>query len=251
MKAFKVYPFNFAANGAQIVLAEGSYFRVKTATGDVAVQFDDNAPLGPINAGQGFKVPAGYKRLTVVDMSGAPNAGTVIVADGDFVDQQLSGVVQVIDGEKARTLAGGMYTGAPVQPGVAAQFGWVQLWNPATSGKNLIVTAVEFSGNAAVACNIIAYIGAVQRANIYGLAAMNKKGGGPAPVAQLRIEASAVADTFPSGVGRNMAIAISGTDNWQIKGALVVPPGYGLTGNNNIQNATFGMNVEWFEEAVQ
>lgn len=244
--------FVIPAGGSFPLICDGRYFRIQSATGPLKVVGDSFGNMGSVGVGQGLHLKAtddAFHRLTFIDTSGGPNTVTVVIADADFVDNSLLGTVSVVDGEKARTLAGGMFAGAPVQAAAAGAYGWVQLWNPAGTGKNLIVTAVEFTGNGVVASNIVAYIAAVAKANVYAFGPINKKGGGPAPVAQLRYESNVVQDTFAAGIARNVNLPVSGTDTWNIKGALVIPPSFGLTVNNNVQNATFGMNVEWFEES--
>lgn len=251
MKSFKVYPFTLAANQAQVVLAEGAYFRVKTCAGDVAVQFDDNAALGPINAGQGFKVPEGYKRLTIVDYSGAANVGSIIVAGADFVDQTLSGVVSVVDGEKARTLAGGYFTGAPASGIVAGKNGVVALCNP-SSKFNLIVRTAE--GGSSSAGGMTYVTTAIGNVNGVGMAdqsgtrlSCSKAGGALSVNAQVFAGNLAAIPTGP--LARSKYIVASGNDSWNPKGGIAIPPGQALALVSNAGTDCNGF-FEWFEEAA-
>src|SRR5207253_5023923 len=102
-------------------LAIGSYFKVLSATGTFEVTGDAFGQLGALLPGQGLRLEEGqFTRLTFRDTSGAPNLLYVLVAGDGFIDDRITGEVSVIDGEKARTLAGGMFAGAPSAPAPGA-----------------------------------------------------------------------------------------------------------------------------------
>lgn len=248
----KVYPFNLPAGGAVPILAIGSVVKIITSTGNVNLSLDDVGPVGPFSAGQGVRLgDKEFKRIVITDASGAANAGTVLVADAEFLDQTLSGVVSVIDGEKSRTLAGGMFSGSPAVAGVATQYAALQLWNPAGSGKNLIVTASDVSSSAA--SNPIWEPTNAAIANLYSIASANKLlllTGAPAPVGQLRTDSFVAPSAYTGGVLKNVSIQAGGSYVWDIKGAIVVPPGKGLRVINNITGAPLSAGFEWFEESV-
>lgn len=83
----KTYDYSIPAGGAVQIQAVGSYFRIQTTTGPVRVQgeFGDLASIG---AGQGLK-DSTFTRLAITNLSGVAITGTVIVADKEFVDQQM------------------------------------------------------------------------------------------------------------------------------------------------------------------
>jgi hypothetical protein len=83
------YDFTLVANGSQIILAEGAYFKVLTSSGVLDVRLSDGSKYGPIGPGQGAR-NKDFKRLTLVDKSGSANSGVLIVSDADFVDDQLA-----------------------------------------------------------------------------------------------------------------------------------------------------------------
>lgn len=70
----------------------GSYFRILSALGNVAVTGDTFGKLGPIFEGQGLE-KTNYNRLTIQDTSGSANAGTVLVSEANFIDQTLYGSI--------------------------------------------------------------------------------------------------------------------------------------------------------------
>lgn len=92
MKALQIYNFSMAAGGSFALPVEGSYFRILTCTGNVGVIGDTFGRLSPINRGQGLQNTP-YKRLTITDASGAPNVGTILVSEEDFIDQTLYGSI--------------------------------------------------------------------------------------------------------------------------------------------------------------
>lgn len=91
-KTFKPYDFTLAAGGSQVILAEGEYFRVQSATGALDVTVEGAGTLPGLLSGQAMK-DTPFKRLVLRDASGAPNSGTILVASQEFVDNRLYGVV--------------------------------------------------------------------------------------------------------------------------------------------------------------
>lgn len=90
----QIYDFAMAAGGSFPLPVAGSYFRILTTTGDVDVIGDTFGRLGPINRGQGL-ADKQYGRLTIQDRSGAPNSGTILVSDANFIDQTLYGSISL------------------------------------------------------------------------------------------------------------------------------------------------------------
>lgn len=90
----QIYDFAMAAGGSFPLPVAGSYFRILTTVGDVDVVGDTFGRLGPINRGQGL-ADKQYGRLTIQDRSGAPNAGTILVSDSNFIDQTLFGSISL------------------------------------------------------------------------------------------------------------------------------------------------------------
>lgn len=88
MKTTTLYDFTLTANGAQSILADANFYKVLTATGDISVTRDGGATIKPLRAGRGERnVP--FQRLVIRDLSGAPNSGTILVGDSDFIDDTI------------------------------------------------------------------------------------------------------------------------------------------------------------------
>lgn len=88
MKTTTLYDFTLTANGSFVILADADFYKVLTSTGDISVTRDGGATIKPLRAGRGERnVP--FQRLVLKDLSGAPNSGTILVGDSDFIDDTI------------------------------------------------------------------------------------------------------------------------------------------------------------------
>lgn len=243
-RAAKIYAFQMAAGGTFQVLAEGSYYKLLSVAGDVSVARDGGTDMA-LEVGQGEK-DAEFKYLTIRDLSGALNSGTIVVADNTFVDDRVQGLVEVVDGDATRTKAGGMYMATPASAAVAGQLSHAQLWNPAGSGKNLIVTAMAVQSTSASTFGI-GFNNVALTTDQTATRLMNKKQGLTAGVAQARIQASAA--ILFTNHGYTLYVPANGYQPWPIKGAIIVTPGSGLITYNAVANQSQVTNFEFYEEA--
>lgn len=91
MKSVTNYPFNLSAGQSINIPAVGDYFRVQSATGAIDVTIDGVGTLPDLLNGQGIKnIP--FSRLTIKNKSGAANAGVIMVAFDEFIDNRTYGV---------------------------------------------------------------------------------------------------------------------------------------------------------------
>lgn len=149
MTPSKIYQFTVPAGGAFALQAIGSYFKVQAATGQVEVRGDTFGTVGVLLPGQGMRGSA-FGRLEFRDLSGSANMVTVLIAGSDFVDDRISGSVEIIDGGRTRTMAGEAFTAfGQHQVSVAANRPIVQLWNPPGSGRNAFIKSAIYSSNTA------------------------------------------------------------------------------------------------------
>ena len=244
----QTYDFTLTAGGSQVILAEGDYFRIMSSTGPVEVLMSEGSRYGPIAAGQGQKGKR-YTRLTVRDRSGSANLGFIMVAGEEFVDNRVNGEVSVIDGEKARTLAGGMFSGSPFSAASVGNFSLCQLWNPAGSGKNLIINALSVNALAGAIVNVYTNV-AMSPTDQTVTRSANKLSGAAIGVAQSRIDAVAAVPAFNNNLLQTLLAPANVTQGWGIRGGVVIRPGAGLVAINNGANAQLITNFEWFEESV-
>lgn len=200
----KVYPIELAAFGTFRLPVQGSYFKIRTATGRVEVSGNTFGKLGALDAGQGLR-GAWFDDLTLTDVSGGANEIEIIVAAAEFVDDRITGEVSVIDGARGRTLAGDEFTSSTWTGAVAAgETGAVQLWNPLGSGVRLVI-AGYLATNYTTLIDTTASLGAV-----VGVARNKRRGAGGASVCEVR---------------RLVAVgAPAGNELWQAPSGLPVYP---------------------------
>lgn len=87
----KEYDINLTANGIQVLLVEGSYFRIQSSLGGVTINVDGLGELPGLLAGQGI-ANTPFKRLILRDVSGAANVGKILISNEAFVDNRTFGV---------------------------------------------------------------------------------------------------------------------------------------------------------------
>ncbi len=88
MKSTQLYDFTLTANGSQVILADANFYKVLTSTGDLKITRDGGSTVRPMRAGRGER-EVDFQRLTITDISGAPNSGTIVVGDSNFIDDTI------------------------------------------------------------------------------------------------------------------------------------------------------------------
>jgi hypothetical protein len=88
MKSTQLYDFTLAAGGSQVILADANFYKILTATGDLKITRDGGSTVRPMRAGRGER-EVEFKSLIVTDISGAPNSGTIVVGDSNFIDDTI------------------------------------------------------------------------------------------------------------------------------------------------------------------
>ena len=111
MKTTSLYDFTLTANGTFVVLADANFYKVLTSTGDIQVTRDGGATIKPLRAGRGERnVP--FQRLVIKDISGAPNSGTILVGDSDFIDDTI--VISSAINVRPEASSGSFRSGSPL-----------------------------------------------------------------------------------------------------------------------------------------
>lgn len=170
----------------------------------------------------------------------------VQISGGGAGSNRVLGEVAVIDGGRARVLAGLAFIGYAYAAPVVGNLSHVQLWNPGASGKNLVVEQVStftqgagLSGFAGLGAN-------VALTGLIGSPPSKKVGGAASAVAQLRSQANAaILGLLPSMF--NMTIQ---GPLFKPNEPIIVPPGFGLNIVNGADNQDLGAHFEYFEEAI-
>jgi hypothetical protein len=159
--------------------------------------------------------------------------------------RRIAGAVSVIDGGKARTIANNAYAGVAAVAALAANFGQLQLWNPAASGKRVIVEQLAAWSTAAS--------GAVLQAGVASLATLVQIGkpkllGGANSVMELRSAQSVTAPVSPSL--NALTMQAGATLVYRPVDPIVILPGNGLLILATVVNTDLGVWLDWFEEST-
>lgn len=242
-RAAKIYDFTLAALGTSELLVEGSMYRLMRCTSDLEVRRDGGSGVGPLLAGQGEK--AEFKRLTLIDRSGAPNVGTILIGDDTFIDERIIGLVDVIDGGKVRTFTALSFVGGYYANASGGQYSALQLLNPAGSGRNLVCTQINYSRKTVWGVYLSRYNTPMTEDRSVNIT--NKLIGAAAPVAQLR------RGWFGAIVGNVFTyahLADSFVSLLKFADPMIIPPGAGIAAVCDSVNVEFAATFEWYEEAI-
>lgn len=180
--------------GVPIQLAMGgTFFLIDTAAFPVAVEFfgagnikrDEELEGG--QAGDYVTPENGFASFRIT--SALAQSVKVYVGRGRVGRFRLYGEVSVIDGGKARSIANSAFLGVCGLTAAAAQYPHCQLFNPAASGKRVIVSQVIFSSGSGQQVQAVFYNTACATAV---RAITSKLNGGAAGAGLLRTESNAV-----------------------------------------------------------
>lgn len=235
-----------AANYKWDVGIAGNYFRLAACPWPVTVQLLKNQQV----IGQMANMMAGdyvegveFDKVSIVNGAMAQTVDVQISGGGAGSDRVL-GEVSIIDGGRSRTLAGMAFIGTAGVAGVAGQYPHIQLFNPAASGKNVIVESLV--GTVATAGFVQAFGHSVALAALVG-GAPSKRVGAAASTAELRTLSAAGA----VGVGQLLGATLQANSNFEFALAepVVLVPGTGLLFRGALAG-DLSVTVEFFEEAV-
>lgn len=137
------YDFNLSANGGQVIDVKGRFVKYRSGTGPIRVRLSKGG-YADLMPGQGIFDTA-FDSLTVNDRTGAQNIGVILAGDFDFRDDRITGTVDVVDGGRARTIQGHAFMGYAGVTSASGQYSTSQLWNPAGSGKRLVVEQISIN----------------------------------------------------------------------------------------------------------
>jgi hypothetical protein len=169
---------------------------------------------------------------------------SVQIAGGGAGSDRVMGEVSVISGELVRVKAGMCFVGTGVCGGVAGNYSPVQLWNPAGSGKRVVINRlVTYSTVAGQGL----YVGITNSAlaTVSGNIA-NKLAGGAVGVAQLRQANSVSAPASPVYIS---AVQVAGeAREMGFSEPIILPEGFGAVVWHSNQNAQNVSAFQWIEE---
>ncbi|MFT3665577.1 hypothetical protein [Piscinibacter sp.] len=237
-----------AANAVARIERAGRYIEVIDAQYTIAsITLTDDAGGQAAfirNCLSGIYAEIGFRAFDVVNGASAQTI-TVMVCTGRGGSRRQPGVVQVVDSSKARVLSNQSFMDFGFASSTAALAAQVQAWNPAGSGKRLIVQKVVVNMSVAGLLNISPSNAALT--TLRGQLS-SKLGGGASAASQVRTDQAAVPGTSAKqafGVSANTPINVLFAD------PVVLPPGYGLTVWNDVGPVgLLSASFETIEEAV-
>lgn len=249
----QLYDITIAANTTRQLDAPGSYFYYYAGSAGGA---DSTITLRGLSSGlrlilkpgQAFRLPTGQKETAWVMTNYANTAtiiGSVLVGDGDVTDNRVTGSVEVVDGGKNRTLAKTAFMVGGSRLGVAAQYTFLQLWNQAGSGKNVIIESMNLSSSAA--SGLWVFGDTSTRPNLLSNPVSKLINSGVSSVASLKYENSATAPATPMFT---ISVAASATQQIKFNEPIIIPPGTGLSAMNTGFSADLLATFEFFEESI-
>jgi hypothetical protein len=191
----------------------------------------------------------------VQDISGAANKGTIIAGSFDFHDDRISGTVDIVDGGKARTIAGGAFaTGVGSAAPAAGCYSRAQLWNNTGSGMRCVVESVSIFNLNASAIGVNLVRGTTQFSAVDLGPGVNKNMGIAAGSSVAHFYSDAYQTNTPYGLGQVALYAASvqagGSFMFLLKEPIVVLPGTALVIWGTTPALPFTVGFEWFEEAI-
>lgn len=248
------YDIKIAPNGVRQIDVQGDYvyFLEGSAGGaDVTIRLRNQTGADAIllRPGQAYKTGVGgYTKWIIENDKGEGTiVGKLLMGEGAFYDNRISGSVEVIDGGKARTMSGAACIGLFGAPQGAGQYSSTQLWNPPGSGKLLVLEQVICVSGVSTG-----FVHAKTNAPLSGAGAqlVKKNFADPtSPTGIARVQASAAPPTNLGGVILiNSPVNVSSI--FRPIEPIVIPPGYGYCIYGQNLNADLTTSYEWYEESI-
>jgi hypothetical protein len=246
----------FAANETKPFQKAGRYFEIIADGGStVSVTFyGDNGAISANwnNIQSGIFIEDAWTQFTVTNNSAAAQTLTFLLMDnGRGGSRRQPGVVQVIDSDKSTTESGAAFMGVNSTGAVAGgQYGSLLLWNPAGSGKKIILERVyvDPAGATNIAAGIVNAITGVD-AGVVG----SKLSGGANSTAHIYTYGANVSDPASLMTGHQVwapTIAAGAEAVLSPKRPIVLLPGYGfMVGARIVATAVTG-TFEFWEQAL-
>jgi len=249
----QVFDINQKPGAVRLIdqLADYVYFLNGSAGGGdttIVVRPESGGDSVFLKPGQAYKFNDNERaaRWSITNLKGEGDIiGQVLFSVGMFTDNRVSGSVEVIDGGKARTLAGQAFYSMVSSAPVAGQWGACQLWNPPDSGKNLILSAYGFQNDVATGIRIR---GATTKLATVAEKPPSKKLGGP----------NGVAETYSAPNGTvtmtnyypGATLAANSTFEKVLREPIVIPPASGLFVYTIALNVNLFAAFEFCEDAI-
>lgn len=248
----EVLRFQIAAGETKVFVKAGGYFEVLATSYPITARFYDQAggeSDDAVNVESGFYASLPYTQLTIY--SASAQAVELLIARREAGSKRLPGVVLVMDAGAYTTRGGGAFTGTLNTTGNAGQFGGLQVYNPITSGKRVVIERVEASAAAGVswAAGMTSY--GAQWGNAQG--GLHNKLSGAAESTAYWLQKTDHATDPASTIVQLMASAVMGAaGEYRIQPMrpYIVMPGYGFVLVCRTAAAAIKADFDLYEEVL-
>lgn len=241
----------FTTGESKSYALSGGYFEILDCVYPVTVKLiGRHGELKGImrNAEASFYLKGGdYQTITIQ----SDQAQTVRFAFGtsEAGTRRTAGVVSVIDGGLARTSAGTAHAWAGGAVAVAAQYSFAQLFNPAGSGKNVLLKAFSMSSGSGGSA-ISTYVNKTPMGALSGSQPVaTKNQDAIAPVVTQRVGSLAAQTPNPKFVAFGIFQA-AGTQRIVLQEPVLLVSGAGIVFENSLVNTSVNFDAEWIEQAI-
>lgn len=185
---------------------------------------------------QTVKIATSSDPVTITRLSGTVKVAGVVETAPDF----------------SRVIRSEAFYGAHTAPATAGEYGWLQLWNPAGSGKRLVVPSLFFKGGVSFDFFLTEVEATAANLNGYDARAAQcmKVENPPVLTADLIMRrGTSASTTVLAGTGAP-GIGTYSVDQFQGKLPFVLTPGNGLAFRTLAVNTAISFGAQLFEEVL-
>ena len=241
----------FNTGEVKVYAMAGEYFEIIDSVYPVTVRLVDKfgAQRGIMrDAETSFHIRAGD--FDTIEITSA-SAQTIRFAFGssEAGTRRTAGIVQVVDGSRALVNSGSAFIGYVDAQPVPANNGQVQLWNPAGSGKNLIVKSIFVTAEAARIYQVRHGTVQLPNAGTSGNPRNKLLGSAGATVALLRYrnDNAVIEGTL---LGPLIYIIANDSKGFVFNEPLIIPPGNGLNVAVSTVNGGNYTTFDYYESTI-
>lgn len=242
----------FGANETKTFMLQGKRLELLDCIYPVDVKLMDRqgAQLSIMNKSEAsfFSQPdGGFESVQIT--SALPQTVRFFVGSGDAGTRRTSGVVQVVDGGKARTLANRAFMLTSRVGGAAGVDAISGIWNPAGSGVNAIIKQVSCSVDAT---SVVYFAGHRTKlfAGAAGVASKYVVPGAAVVSKALQDFAATLAAPALDFIYLAPTIQANAPFTWMLQEPIVLAPGAGFYVDNRTPTALLNASVEFYEESI-
>jgi hypothetical protein len=244
----KIYTLVAPANGMVELPVVGDFFKVLSASGAFTVYGDTFGGVGAILAGQGLR-DAPFTKLQFTDTSGDANTIRVLVAGQSFIDDRVTGEVSVVDGGKARTMAGRAFAMTSMLSASPGNYSMTYLYNPAAALVRAVFNRIAIS--ASVAQNIFVSYGTGVPPGVLGAYGIPKYVKNPGLANAVLQKADVQAATFPTDALLVHLLPANQSFDVPLTEPLVIAPNTWIAVTTSVVNSALTFSAQFWEEVIQ